>query len=114
MGAGAYAFDINPLGDSVNPNVPIRRILPLVPAQDSGIVKYGRVFVTLFAPVQVAVNVTVVIAGAADEVLAPVNADRGGTEIPREVQPHDKALDISFLTTNTAKIVTALVEFGTQ
>jgi len=112
MGAGAYAFDINPLGDSVNPNVQVRRMLPLPPAQNSGVIKYGRVFVSLSAPVEVPVDVTIVNPNG-NVMLAQVKARPGRTGLGREIQPGDQALDISFLTTNTAKIVTAFVEFAT-
>jgi hypothetical protein len=117
MGAGAYAFDISPSAEQLGANVKVKRIVPLPPVQNTGIIKYGRVFLSLCATVDVDVTINILTSGGVSVPLGFISVKtnrRSG--IGREIAPGDEAAEISFDTSTNAAIkttVTAFVEFST-
>jgi hypothetical protein len=109
MGSGAYTVDISPLGLAVGINRLVRRVVPLPPAQNSGTIKYGDVFLSLAAATAMPVDITI-LTEKGKVALGTFNLTPGRTVI-RKIEAGDCAADVSFTTTATAQLVTALVEY---
>lgn len=112
MGSGAYTVDLNPYNRS-NAGTVITQTVPLPPAQNSGVVKFTNVFLSLSADPAVAMQVTVVTQNGSVN-LGTINVTTGRTGIGRQIQAGDLSALISFtIPAGEFNAAVAIVEYTT-
>jgi hypothetical protein len=118
MGSGAYVVDLDPANfASSAPGVLIQQTVPLPPAQNSGGVKFGSVFLSLCANPHVSMTVEIRTLAGPPVTLGPFDVGPGRTGIGRQIQAGDVAAVITFtvpaLPAGGRLSAAALVEYST-
>ena len=116
MPSGAYVVDLTP--ELLLQGTAVKRTVPLPPPGNTGVVKFGRVFLSLSAnPVPAAaptllITITIFTQGGS----VPVgnrNVGTARTGIGREIQAGDEAAFLEFTTNMPNQSVCAFVEYTT-
>jgi hypothetical protein len=118
MPSGAYVVDLTP--ELVTQGTAVKRTVPLPPPGNTGVVKFGRVFLSLSAnPVPAApaaptlpITITVFTQGGSVFV-GNRNVGTARTGIGREIQAGDEAAFLEFNTNMPNQSVCAFVEYTT-